>query len=95
MKRLLPVAFLAAWFAASVALAQLPSFEEVDLNGDGIVDGSATVTRFVSWFNGLFDNYVIDGLVNAVARDAVLTYDERAVQSADQHAVPHPRLKAS
>jgi NADH-quinone oxidoreductase subunit L len=34
---------------------------------DGIVDGSATLTKFVSWLNGLFDNYVIDGMVNAVA----------------------------
>ena len=34
---------------------------------DGIVDGSALLTRFVSWFNGLFDNYVIDGIVNAIA----------------------------
>jgi len=34
---------------------------------DGIVDGSAALTRFVSWINGVFDNYVIDGVVNAVA----------------------------
>jgi len=34
---------------------------------DGIVDGSAQVTRLVSWINGLFDNYVIDGLVNRLA----------------------------
>ncbi|HWO42668.1 MAG TPA: NADH-quinone oxidoreductase subunit L [Candidatus Eisenbacteria bacterium] len=34
---------------------------------DGIVDGSASVTRFLSWLNGLFDQYVIDGIVNAVA----------------------------
>jgi len=34
---------------------------------DGIVDGSAALTRFVSWIHGLFDNYVIDGIVNAVA----------------------------
>lgn len=33
---------------------------------DGIVNGSAALTRFVSWFNGLFDHYVVDGLVNAV-----------------------------
>ena len=29
------------------------------------------MTRFVSWLNGLFDAYVIDGMVNAVAN---LTY---------------------
>jgi NADH-quinone oxidoreductase subunit L len=34
---------------------------------DGIVDGSAKTTAFVSWLNGLFDNYIIDGMVNAVA----------------------------
>ncbi|MCK6554962.1 NADH-quinone oxidoreductase subunit L [Candidatus Binatia bacterium] len=34
---------------------------------DGIVDGSARVTRLVSWINGLFDNYVVDGLVNRLA----------------------------
>jgi NADH-quinone oxidoreductase subunit L len=34
---------------------------------DGIVDGSASLTRFVSWINGLFDNYIIDGIVNGIA----------------------------
>jgi len=34
---------------------------------DGIVNGAATVTRFISWLNGLFDQYIIDGIVNAVA----------------------------
>ncbi len=34
---------------------------------DFIVDGSAYATRFVSWLNGLFDNYIIDGLVNRIA----------------------------
>ena len=34
---------------------------------DGIVDGSAALTRFVSWFDGLFDQYIIDGIVNAIA----------------------------
>jgi NADH-quinone oxidoreductase subunit L len=34
---------------------------------DGIVDGSAKLTTFVSWLNGLFDNYVVDWLVNALA----------------------------
>ncbi|AFN75601.1 NADH dehydrogenase subunit L [Melioribacter roseus P3M-2] len=31
---------------------------------DGIVNGSAYVTRFVSKLSGLFDTYVVDGLVN-------------------------------
>jgi len=34
---------------------------------DFIVDGSAKTTTFVSWINGLFDNYVIDGIVNKIA----------------------------
>jgi NADH-quinone oxidoreductase subunit L len=34
---------------------------------DGIVDGSAALTRGVSWINGLFDNYFIDGIVNRLA----------------------------
>ncbi|HXG50266.1 MAG TPA: NADH-quinone oxidoreductase subunit L [candidate division Zixibacteria bacterium] len=34
---------------------------------DGIVDGSAALTRWLSWLNGLFDLYVIDGIVNGVA----------------------------
>ncbi len=34
---------------------------------DGIVNGAASVTRFISWLNGLFDAYIIDGIVNAVA----------------------------
>ncbi len=34
---------------------------------DGIVDGSATVTKAVSTFVGHFDNIVVDGLVNFMA----------------------------
>ncbi|MGH7795978.1 MAG: NADH-quinone oxidoreductase subunit L [Candidatus Binatia bacterium] len=34
---------------------------------DGIVNGAASVTRLISWLNGLFDQYIIDGIVNAVA----------------------------
>jgi NADH-quinone oxidoreductase subunit L len=33
---------------------------------DGIVDGTASLTRFLSWLHGLFDHYIIDGLVDAV-----------------------------
>ncbi len=43
---------------------------------DFIVDGTASVTRFVSWVNGLFDNYVIDGLVNRLA-DATMGLGNR------------------
>jgi NADH-quinone oxidoreductase subunit L len=34
---------------------------------DGVVNGSAAVARGVSWASGLWDLYVVDGLVNAVA----------------------------
>ncbi|MEK6600423.1 MAG: NADH-quinone oxidoreductase subunit L [Candidatus Binatota bacterium] len=34
---------------------------------DFIVDGSAKTTAFISWFNGLFDNHVVDWLVNKIA----------------------------
>jgi NADH-quinone oxidoreductase subunit L len=46
---------------------------------DGIVDGSAAVTRFLSWGNGLFDNYVIDGLVNRLA-DGTMVVGNRVRQ---------------
>jgi len=34
---------------------------------DGIVNGTATITRTFSKFSGLFDTYVVDGFVNATA----------------------------
>jgi NADH-quinone oxidoreductase subunit L len=34
---------------------------------DGIVNGSATLTKLLSWVVGFFDNKVIDGMVNGVA----------------------------
>ncbi len=34
---------------------------------DFIVDGCAKLTAFISWLDGLFDNYVVDGIVNLVA----------------------------
>jgi NADH-quinone oxidoreductase subunit L len=34
---------------------------------DCIVNGTASLTRFVSWLNGLFDHYIVDALVNALA----------------------------
>jgi NADH-quinone oxidoreductase subunit L len=33
---------------------------------DGMVNGTAAVTRAVSWFGGLHDRWVVDGAVNAV-----------------------------
>ncbi len=34
---------------------------------DGIVNGSASVTKAISAFSGKFDNVVVDGFVNSVA----------------------------
>jgi NADH-quinone oxidoreductase subunit L len=34
---------------------------------DGIVNGTASLTRFISWLNGLFDDYIVDASVNALA----------------------------
>jgi len=34
---------------------------------DGIVNGVAKVTTFISWLNGRFDDKVVDGAVNGVA----------------------------
>jgi len=42
-----------AWFDATVI--------------DGVVDGSARLTAAVSWLNGLFDNHVVDRIVNVLA----------------------------
>jgi NADH-quinone oxidoreductase subunit L len=42
-----------AWFDANVI--------------DGMVNGAATLGRWIGWFIGLFDNGVIDGAVNGVA----------------------------
>ena len=52
-----------AWAARRIADAA----EQVGYVVDGIVNGSAALTRFVSWLNGLFDLYIIDGIVNAIA----------------------------
>jgi NADH-quinone oxidoreductase subunit L len=49
----LGLSWLAAWFDRVII--------------DGIVDGSATVTKAVSKFTGAFDNVVVDGLVNFMA----------------------------
>ncbi len=35
---------------------------------DGAVDGSGLITRLTSWASGIFDKYVVDGLVNLVGR---------------------------
>lgn len=44
---------LLAWFDATII--------------DGIVNGSAAITRVFSYISGKFDNYVVDGLVNLMA----------------------------
>jgi NADH-quinone oxidoreductase subunit L len=58
--------YQAIFVSGSLLLARIGSlFDQYVI--DGIVDGSASLTRFVSWLNGLFDNYIIDGIVNAIA----------------------------
>jgi len=42
-----------AWFDANII--------------DGVVNGTATITRGFSWFSGRFDSIVVDGLVNFMA----------------------------
>lgn len=49
----LEISRLSAWFDKKII--------------DGIVDGSATVTRHIATFSGNFDKYVVDGLVNFTA----------------------------
>jgi len=52
--------------AGTLALSNIVAwFDRVII--DGIVDGSATVTKAVSAFTGKFDNVVVDGLVNFMA----------------------------
>jgi NADH-quinone oxidoreductase subunit L len=52
--------------AGTLALSNLVAwFDRVVV--DGIVDGSATVTKAFSTFIGRFDNVVVDGLVNFMA----------------------------
>ncbi len=52
--------------AGTIGLSRLVAwFDRVIV--DGIVDGTATVTKAVSFFVGKFDNVVVDGLVNFVA----------------------------
>lgn len=49
---------------------------------DFIVDGSAKTTAFVSWLNGLFDNYVVDWIVNKLADSTFAAGDKfRKVQT--------------
>ena len=31
------------------------------------MNGAASITRFVAWLDGLFDLYIVDGIVNAIA----------------------------
>jgi NADH-quinone oxidoreductase subunit L len=49
---------------------------------DFIVDGSAKTTAFISWFNGLFDNHVVDRIVNQIADTTFAAGDKfRGVQT--------------
>jgi NADH-quinone oxidoreductase subunit L len=58
--------YQAVFVNGTLLLAQLFSaFDKYVV--DGIVNGTASLTRFVSWLNGLFDHYIVDALVDAVA----------------------------
>ncbi|MBI2090040.1 MAG: NADH-quinone oxidoreductase subunit L [Deltaproteobacteria bacterium] len=49
---------------------------------DFLVDGSAKFTAFVSWLNGLFDDYVVDKIVNKVADSTFAAGDKfRRIQT--------------
>jgi NADH-quinone oxidoreductase subunit L len=48
------------WWAAMCA-----AFDRIVI--DGIVDGTAYLTRVVSWFSGAIDRYFVDGAVNGLA----------------------------
>jgi NADH-quinone oxidoreductase subunit L len=49
---------------------------------DFLVDGSARATALVSWVNGLFDNYFIDGMVNRIADSTFAAGDKfRKIQT--------------
>jgi len=52
--------------AATLGLSRFAAWFDLKII-DGIVDGSATVTKAVSTFTGKFDNIVVDGLVNFMA----------------------------
>src|SRR5919106_2123034 len=73
--------YQAVFVSGTLLLARLGSlFDQYII--DSIVDGSASLTRFVSWINGLFDNYIIDGIVNAIANSTFWTGNKfRRVQT--------------
>ena len=52
--------------AGTLAISRISGWFDLKVI-DGIVDGSATVTKAFSRFIGVFDNVVIDGLVNLTA----------------------------
>ena len=55
--------YQATFVAGTLKLANL--FKWFDLTViDGVVNGTASITRLFSWFSGRFDNIVVDGMVN-------------------------------
>ena len=53
MRGTLLLSAICAWFDATIV--------------DGIVNGAARLTVTLSWLDGLFDDYVVDKLVNVLA----------------------------
>jgi NADH-quinone oxidoreductase subunit L len=56
----------ATFVAGTIGLSKLLAWFDLFFI-DGIVNGSATVTKALSMFSGKFDNVVVDGLVNFMA----------------------------
>lgn len=54
------------WVAGTLLFSRILAWFDTYIV-DGIVNGSATVTRVASRISGLFDNFVIDGFVNLTA----------------------------
>jgi NADH-quinone oxidoreductase subunit L len=58
--------YQAVFVAGTLGLSRMLAWFDIKVI-DGIVDGTATVTKAVSRFTGSFDNIVVDGLVNFMA----------------------------
>ena len=58
--------YQASFVAGTIGLSRLLAWFDNKII-DGIVNGSATVTKWFSNFSGTFDNVIVDGIVNFVA----------------------------
>ena len=58
--------YQASFVAGTIGLSRLLAWFDNKVV-DGLVNGSATVTKWFSNFSGTFDNVIVDGIVNFVA----------------------------